>query len=163
ARLAADGDAAGVGTGHRRDAGGTAARIGARAEGPAAEPRHPAAAAATSAAAAASVQPGQADTGRPAQTGAATARPEQGQQQPPAHPALRVAALGAGEPSRRTGGTLPDRMGLSAARSAGGDRAGIRYMAADPGPGRRPRLGPGSDADGAPQLCGDRRGPYPAP
>ena len=48
----------------------------------------------------------------------------------PAAAALRRAALRRGEPARRPRHALPDRVGLQAARPAGGDRARVRGLAA---------------------------------
>ena len=62
--------------------------------------------------------------------------------------ALRRAALGRGEPARRPGHALSDRVGLQAARPAGGDPARVRGLAAGAGPGRDQGLGASGDADG---------------
>lgn len=163
ARRPADDRHAGVGTAQRRATGGACPGRGARCASPAVRQPHQLAAAAAARASAAYAGAGrQAATRRAGQTGAAAAGPDQGQQQRPADPALRVAAPGAGEPAGRAGRALPDRVGVSAPRPAGRDRARVRYLAADPGPGWGARLGAGGDADGAPQLRGDRRGPHVA-
>ncbi len=57
-----------------------------------------------------------------------------------------------GQPAHRPGPALPDRVGLQAPRPAGADRARVRGLAADRGPGGREGLGAPGHPGRAPHL-----------
>ena len=75
----------------------------------------------------------------------------------PAAAALRCAALRRGQPARRSGHALSDRVGLQAPRPAGGDPARIRGLAPGAGSRRHQGLGASGDADRPAQLHRHRR------